>query len=360
MIPYLLSLLVFSVVAISSAGAESAEIKPGAYVDGGYGWLTIQKNKKNELMFEIESWGANGHSCGVSGVIRNGIGHADRNKTDPECLISFSAKESTIVVDVDDNDEQTFYACRRYCGMRAGFTGTYVIPPAACTKANRQAERDRFLALYRARQYSEAANTLEELISQCSEFMHWIESSQVRSDLALAQYHNHDAAKCLETLNATLAGKVKNEKELEAGNGDFYLPPIDFESYIKVAKAIWFNKALCAKAMQKGAVNTCPVTEQKLTGDFWARVGNTGFFEEFRLEIDSSTRTFTSWLHHRPELFGATWAIEDCHLVVTPQHGELRTFRFKIRSLKQGKLRLYDEDDRTESVYRRVPDPDKS
>jgi hypothetical protein len=103
------------------------------------------------------------------------------------------------------------------------------------------------------------------------------------------------------------------------------------------------------------AARGCPVTEQKLTGA-WGRAGNAGFFEEFVLEIDSGTRTFNSWLHHRPDIFGATWAFKGCSLVVTSQRGEFDPFRFKVISLKQGKLHLKDESDHTESVYWRLPD----
>jgi len=246
--------LVFLGFAISLAHAEPAEFKPGKYVrDGGSGWLIIQKNKKNEFRFEIESIGANCHMCDVSGVIRKGVGYADRwdeDEEEPQCLISFSGKASSIVVEVGEPSQK---ACHAYCGFRAGFTGTYTIPPAACTRANRQAERDRFLALYRSRQYAEAASTLDTLIQQCKKFMNWIEIDQVRSDLALSQYHNHEAAQCLATLDDTLAAGAKDEEELKSGEGSVvHLPPCDFDNYIDVAKAIWFNQALC----RKGAAGT--------------------------------------------------------------------------------------------------------
>jgi hypothetical protein len=82
--------------------------------------------------------------------------------------------------------------------------------------------------------------------------MNWIEIDQVRNDLALAQYHSGEFQQCLTTLNDTLAGTVKDEVELKSGNGNVYLPPCDFDNYIGVAKATWFNKALCTKAKTKG------------------------------------------------------------------------------------------------------------
>lgn len=82
--------------------------------------------------------------------------------------------------------------------------------------------------------------------------MNWIEIDQVRNDLALAQYHSGEFQQCLITLSNTLAGTVKDEDELRAGNGNVSLSPCDFDNYIGVAKATWFNKSLCAKAMTKG------------------------------------------------------------------------------------------------------------
>lgn len=79
-----------------------------------------------------------------------------------------------------------------------------------------------------------------------------IEIDQVRNDIALAQYHKGEFSQCLQTLNATLVADVKDEEELKNGNGGVYLPPCDFDNYVEVAKSIWFNKALCSKAISRG------------------------------------------------------------------------------------------------------------
>jgi hypothetical protein len=241
--------LVFLIVMAAPASAESEKINPGQYVsDGSYGSLVIQKDKEGKLTFDIESVGGNCHMCGVSGVIVDGVGRADdgTDEEDSKCLISFSAKNSEIAVEPITGEK-----CRYYCGARASFDGTYSIPPTACTRANRQAQRDRFLVLYQSRQYSQAADMLESLITQCQKFMGWIEIDKVRSDLALAQYHNHQPEQCLKTLNDTLVAEVEDEEELKSGEKDVYLPPCDFDNYIATAKTIWFNKALCTSAKQK-------------------------------------------------------------------------------------------------------------
>lgn len=242
--------LSFIIAASASAVAAQPEIRTGQYVrDRDSGTLTIRSDEQNKRTFEIESIGGNCHSCSVSGVIRGSIGHADSWAADgsaSKCIISFSADRSKVVVKPTTGEE-----CRAYCGARAGFEGSYVLPPAACTSADRQAQRDSSLALYRSRRYSQAASTLQTLITRCGEFMNWIEIDQVRNDLALSQYHNSEISQCLETLNATQATKFKDEEELKAGGPHVYLPPCDFDNYVGVAKATWFNKALCTKAMTK-------------------------------------------------------------------------------------------------------------
>lgn len=103
------------------------------------------------------------------------------------------------------------------------------------------------------------------------------------------------------------------------------------------------------------AAEVCPVTEQELAGT-WSRSSQTGAFEEFLLDTENGTRTFNSWLHQVPELSAASWQIKNCQLVVTSRLGEYPEVRLNILSLRKGKLRLYDELQREESIYTRVPD----
>lgn len=241
--------LAFFISASATTLAEQPDIRTGQYVrDRDSGTLTIRSDGQNRLTFEIESIGGNCHLCGVSGVISGAIGRSDSwaaDEGDSKCEIYFSVDHSALVVRPISEE------CRAYCGMRAGFDGTYRIPPAACTSVGRQRLRDSFLSLYRSRRYAQATGTLQKLITQCETFMGWIEMDQVRNDLALAQHHNGEIQQCLATLNTTLAAKVKDEEELKAGNGGIYLPPCDFDNYIDIAKSTWFNKALCTKAMLK-------------------------------------------------------------------------------------------------------------
>lgn len=210
--------------------------------DRDTGTLTIRRDGQKRLAFEIETIGANCHSCRVSGVIRGAVGHADSWATDgsdSKCDIAFSSTGSALAVRPTTAEE-----CRPYCGARAGFDGTYGIPVASCTSAARQEQRDRFGVLYGAGRFGEASATLETLIAHCTEFMGWIETDAVRNDLALSQYHDGDPSGCLRTLEATAAAQFKDEEGLRQRR---HLPPCDFDNYVDVARATWRNQALCTK-----------------------------------------------------------------------------------------------------------------
>lgn len=242
--------LVLMLASIASAQTSSPAIPPGEYVrERDTGTLTVRRGNENTLKFEIQSVGGNCHSCSVSGVIRGAIGQADSWAADDsasKCKISFSVRGSAIVVDPGEEE------CGAYCGARASFEGTYRIPPPSCTDASRQARRDRFLALYRSRRHIDAEGTLQGLLSECKEFMGWIEIDQVRNDLALAQYRAGEFPQCVATLRTTLAANAKDVEELRSEDGSVHLPPCDFDNYEPVAKAILFNRTLCTKAMATG------------------------------------------------------------------------------------------------------------
>lgn len=236
--------LLLAAATLSSAVAAPPDIGPGEFVRGGdTGTLVIRRDAQGTLRFDIESTGANCHQCGVSGVIRGNTGYADGDGSPSQCRIAFSGNRSAVAVEPSTEEE-----CREFCGARAGFDGSYAVPPPACTRDARQALRDRALASYRSRRYAQAAGALQGLLAQCGAFMHWIETDRVRNDLALSQYRAGEREQCLETLKSTLAAEFRDEEELRRGGPRIYLPPCDFDNYVEVAKATWFNRALCTKA----------------------------------------------------------------------------------------------------------------
>jgi hypothetical protein len=212
------TIFAFALVAatVTSANAASPQPRPGQYVsEGESGTLIIRRDGPTELQFQIDTVGANCHVCSVSGVIRGTTGHGDSwagDGSDSKCDISFTSKQSSVVVDSVTQEE-----CRAYCGARAGFDGTYRMPPANCTAGQRQARRDRFLHLYRAHRYLQATITLQTLISQCRDFMHWIEIDKVRNDIALSQYNSGNFDQCIDTLNETLVPQCEERRRTQGG-----------------------------------------------------------------------------------------------------------------------------------------------
>ena len=98
----------------------------------------------------------------------------------------------------------------------------------------------------------------------------------------------------------------------------------------------------------------CSVSEKNILGA-WSREGGQGFFEEFSLDTYSGSNDFNSWIHHRPEISGAVWEVKDCRLLVTGRHNEFPPFQLKILDLEKDQLRLHDESDNSQSVYKRNP-----
>ncbi|AND67475.1 hypothetical protein ATSB10_00210 [Dyella thiooxydans] len=103
------------------------------------------------------------------------------------------------------------------------------------------------------------------------------------------------------------------------------------------------------------AAEAYPAAEQALIGA-WHQRGNAGFFEEFSLQVEAGRRVLDSWLHQRPDITGASWKLVDCRLIVESPDDGVGTLRFRVLGLKHDTLRLYDESDRLESIYVRVPE----
>ncbi|MDT8989563.1 hypothetical protein RQP54_01665 [Curvibacter sp. APW13] len=223
--------------------AAPEEVKPGTYYrEGGSGTLLIEKQGLDGQFFQIETIGGNCHLCSVGGRVHQTSGHADEGNG-LTCTVSFQTVGTSIKV-----EPLTEEGCRDFCGARAGFDGVYRALSKSCTPEGRQTRWDQSLSHYKAKRYKASKNALRSLISECKAHMNWIEIDQVRNDLALSQYHDGSPADCLATLKSTLAGRLDDEEDLKRGD-TIFLPPCDFDNYITVAKATWFNRALCEKAL---------------------------------------------------------------------------------------------------------------
>lgn len=94
----------------------------------------------------------------------------------------------------------------------------------------------------------------------------------------------------------------------------------------------------------------CSIHESELLSN-WQRVKG-GFFQEFMLERSAETRSFASWMHHRPELMG-TWSLNGCVLTITDSHNPKLSFEYEIVGYAKHQLRLQDADGGAYVVYRK-------
>lgn len=240
---YIYAALTALSILVSAAYGEpsSVRIPSGHYIlSGDSGTLEIKTDVSGRRHFAIETVGGNCHTCSLSGVILGTTGYSgEEGKPGEEvCKVGFK-RIGAAAVDVKPLTPET---CRDYCGMRAGFDGTYKVPPASCSRKTQQMRRDEFQRLYWTQQFALAAEKLSGLLKECGDFINWIEIDKARNDLSLAQFHGGDASACLKTLSETYAGQSSKEE-------DFYLPPCDRDNYQSVATATWHNRSLCEKAM---------------------------------------------------------------------------------------------------------------
>lgn len=120
---------------------------------------------------------------------------------------------------------------------------------------------------------------------------------------------------------------------------------------MKIIRALLFLLTALSPALH---AESCSVSEKEILGS-WSREGSQGFFEEFSLATYSGLNDFSSWIHHRPEIFGAAWEVKNCQLLITGRHNEFPPFQLKILELNKDQLHLYDESENSKSVYKRIP-----
>lgn len=218
--------------------ADSEDLKPGEYIaNGGGGTLTIKK-EKGKTLFEINTVGANFHTCGLSGEIKNN--QARLEAMEKECVVTFTKKAKDI--DVAQSGEE----CRYYCGARAAFEGLYVEPAPGCSEAARTKTRKRFKELYDKKEYEDALKDLAPLLKNCARTVGWIETGWIKNDVAITQYKLGDLKGCKQTLNSFAAEAAQSDDEIRNN-----YPPSDGDTWLPVVKAARYNLGLCSKAPKK-------------------------------------------------------------------------------------------------------------
>lgn len=217
--------------------AHAASPSPGYYLaEGGWGHLEIKPSSGKSLPFKLFALGANAHTCNLEGVIKGDRAVLDGLEDGKACTVVFSASSGSIQVVPVENEP-----CRGYCGMRAWFAGTYVLPGQKCTPEAKDRAQKRFTSFYRAKSYAEALAELTPVLSECHRMLHWIEEGHIRNDVAVTQYHLGRIDECRNTLAPVLKDAGGDEEKLREN-----LPPTDFDSFLPIAKAAWFNAKLCS------------------------------------------------------------------------------------------------------------------
>jgi uncharacterized protein len=97
----------------------------------------------------------------------------------------------------------------------------------------------------------------------------------------------------------------------------------------------------------------CPISEADLVGA-WQRRSAGGFFEEMAFTMEGSTREFSSWLHHRPEIAGGAWSFKDCTIRIQHPSSETMRFTLQVIGYRHRQLRVRDLGDHAVWTYRRL------
>lgn len=201
---------------------------PGTYVfEGGFGTLVLEKKT-----FAIDVTGANAHVCSIKGAWSGKTGVA--NDEGSRCDVTFEFTNGAVKVEAPDTED-----CRAYCGARASFDGTYLVPPKGCARAEVKRTRDRFKAQFDKKEFAAAVTTLSPLLDTCTRVIDRFGLMWIRNDLALAQHRAGDDAACLATLeplaeyrDAPLGEPLGSEPAFE-------------EELARIAKATRTNAKLC-------------------------------------------------------------------------------------------------------------------
>jgi hypothetical protein len=211
-------------------------LAPGEYVSaGGWGVLTLRTEADQRLLFELETTGANGHSCSLDGEIRNGRTIVSDTPEPTACVVRFTANGSAI--DVSTNEAES---CRSFCGARAGFVGRYLRPLPGCDSLSRGATNAEFKRLYDKREYREAQQQASRLLDRCVATMSWTERARLLNDLAITQHHLGLNDACVRTLQPLADDAAASDEALMNR-----LPPADYESYQPIVQATRTNLRLC-------------------------------------------------------------------------------------------------------------------
>jgi len=234
-----------SILATTAAfGADVAPLKPGKYVANG-GLLTLARTRGGATTFEllvVSPW--NGHTCGpMDGEIRDGSAIVADGKT-ARCVVTFAAHGDAIEVASKGS------ACKDQCGAAVAFEGRYAALPPECDSPALAQTRQQFDRAYAAKNYAAALDILQPALTRCVDTLDSADAASLRNDVAITQYHLHDAAGCLQTLEPLREDADKSDSDLESN-----FPVFALDQRLPGIHAARTNlklcRAACAAAVQR-------------------------------------------------------------------------------------------------------------
>lgn len=101
-------------------------------------------------------------------------------------------------------------------------------------------------------------------------------------------------------------------------------------------------------------IHYCQVKESEIVGS-WSRIKGESF-EEMNFSILNDIYSFTSWLHHKPEMTG-TWKINNCIIYINNIDNEKLNFELKVKKFKIPYLHIMDIETNTTSSYKKIIPP---
>lgn len=222
--------------------ADRPALRPGKYVSTG-GSLTIERAGDGKTTFEllvVSPW--NGHTCGpMDGEIRNRravvVEAAEDDGKPAGCAVTFSPQGD------DVNVTSTGDACSDQCGAAVKFEGLYVALPAECDAPALSKTRQQFKRAYDAKDYGAALHILQPVHDRCAALLESSDEASMRNDLAITQYHLHDATGCLRTLEPLREEAEKTDATLETS-----YPAFALETRLPGIRATRTNLKLCRSA----------------------------------------------------------------------------------------------------------------
>lgn len=231
--------VILAIVGLFCEKVESfaQQLQSGSYVtEGGWGDITIKRGNDGKTTFRIFAIGGNAHMCDLEGEIKNGRAVLTEAAEDGKpCIIKFVTNGTSIEV-----TQQTPDICRYFCGARATFEGTYLMPPRGCSSSEMIKKRSDFKRLYDKKQYAEALAKLEPILSSCSRIINWLDKGRIQNDLAVTLHKLGRYDDCIKILEPLSADAAKTDEQIR----DDY-PPSDAENYLPIVRSTRTNLKLC-------------------------------------------------------------------------------------------------------------------